>query len=110
MSLLGMAVELNHNKVDTMRCIVKVTTSIYKTKSGSFVKKVELRDVKRKSQLLMSDFFEDYYYDVSGIENLEQVPDGEYELVPASINYGTYEYPCEEVETWKLIKPVDTTS
>lgn len=110
MSLLGIEISLNHNKVDKMRCIVKVTTSIYKTKSGSLVKKVELRDVKRKTQLLMSDFFDDYYYDVNSIENLEQVPDGEYELVPASINYGSYGYPCEEVEIWKLIKPIDTTS
>lgn len=109
MSLTNLAIRFNY-RPKPLKCIVKVTTSIYKTKSGSFVKKVELRDVKRKTQLLMSDIFGDYYYDVASIENLEQVPDGEYELIPASVDYGTYEYPCEEVETWKLIKIVDTTS
>lgn len=90
----------------SMKCIVRVTHSMFKTKHG-YSKRTDIRDLKRKSDMNMSDIFvEDS--DIGCIENLHEVEDGVYEIVPSSISYGSYEYPDEDVETWKLIKVVDT--
>lgn len=90
----------------SMKCIVRVTHSMFKTKYG-YSKRTDIRDLKRKSDMGMSDIFvEDS--DIGCIENLHEVEDGVYEIVPSSISYGSYEYPDEYVETWKLIKVADT--
>lgn len=89
-----------------MRCIVRVTHSMFKTQCG-YSKRTDIRDLKRKSDMDMSDIFvEDS--DIGCIENLHEVEDGVYEIVPSSINYGGYYDTEDEVETWKLIKVVDT--
>lgn len=97
--------ECKPSKDKGLKCIVRVSTSTYRTKQG-YSKRIDIRDLKRKSDMCMSDIFVDST-DVYSIENLDQVEDGVYELIPASVNYGTYEYPCSEVETWKLIKVFD---
>ena len=89
-----------------MKCIVRVTHSMFKTKYG-YSKRTDIRDLKRKSDMSMSDIFvEDS--DIGCIENLHEVEDGVYEIVPSSISYGGYYDTEDEVETWKLIKVVDT--
>lgn len=89
-----------------MKCIVRVTHSMFKTKHG-YSKRTDIRDLKRKSDMNMSDIFvEDS--DIGCIENLHEVEGGVYEIVPSSISYGGYYDTEDEVETWKLIKVIDT--
>lgn len=88
-----------------LKCIVRVSHSTYKTPRG-YSERTDIRDLKVKSDLSMSDIFVDDS-DIGCIENLYTVESGVYEIVPSSINYGTYEYPCSEVETWKLVRVVD---
>lgn len=92
-------------KEGRMKCIVRVSHSTYKTKQG-YSKRTDIRDLKRKSGIGMSDLFT-FDWELDWIENLNDVEDGVYELIPSSIDYGTYEYPCSEVETWRLVKVVD---
>ena len=90
---------------DRLKCIVRVSHSTYKTSRG-YSKRTDIRDLKVKSDLSMSDIFVDDS-ELDAIENLYEVEGGVYEIVPSSIDYGTYEYPCSEVETWILVKVVD---
>ena len=89
------------SKESHLKCVVKVTKSMYKTSRG-YALKVELTDMKRKSGLSMSDMFCEEY-EIGWIENLHDVDDGVYDLVPASWDYGTYEYPRQDVESWMLV-------
>lgn len=82
----------------TMKCIVRVTHSMFKTKYG-YSKRTDIRDLKRKSDMSMSDIFvEDS--DIGCIENLYEVEDGVYEIVPSSISYGSYT--STQTKMWKL--------
>ena len=90
---------------DRLKCIVRVSHSTYKTPRG-YSKRTDIRDLKVKSDLSMSDIFVDDS-DLDAIENLYKVESGVYEIVPSSINYGTYKSPSSEVETWRLVKVVD---
>ena len=84
------------------RCVVRLTTGAYMS-SGEITFKKTLHVLKRKSQLNLQDSGINDPWDAE-IENLNQMEDGIYELVPAQMDwdgdeYCNYQYPI----TWKLI-------
>lgn len=90
-------------KKPSLRCVVRLKTSMYRTKRGIAVRK-DLELLKRKTELSISDLF-DIPEGIQCIENIHTVEDGVYEIVPSCWSGGTWEmgYEDDEVETWKLI-------
>lgn len=90
-------------KAPPLRCVVRLKTSMYRTKRGIAVRK-DLELLKRKTELSISDLI-DIPEGIQCIENIHMLEDGIYEIVPNTWSGGTWEmsYRDEEVETWKLI-------
>lgn len=92
----------NADKDEPHRCVVRLTTGAYMS-SGEINFKKTLRVLKRKSHLNLQDMGIEDPFDTE-IENLNQVEDGIYELVPAQYDwdgddYTSWQYPV----TWKLV-------